>query len=84
MTDPVWSLIDACWSQEPASRPTIAEVERRLAELSHAMTDMIPASRDVSFHPDAPEFSLPGSPNGDMNGSVEGSGSIIQYVQWTQ
>jgi hypothetical protein len=84
MTDLIWSLIDACWSQDPASRPTIAEVEQHLAELPHATTDMGPASRDSSFHTDVPKYSLPGSPNGDLNDSVEGSGSIVQYVQWAQ
>jgi hypothetical protein len=34
MTNHVWNLIDACWNQEPASRPSMAEADARLSELS--------------------------------------------------
>jgi serine/threonine protein kinase len=43
ITDPLWQLIEACWHQEPAKRPTFAEIVDRLKSSSELVipgTDM--------------------------------------------
>ncbi|GLI69575.1 hypothetical protein VaNZ11_014233 [Volvox africanus] len=41
---PVWDLITECWNQDPLARPTMAEAESRLREISSQMDSAVAAS----------------------------------------
>jgi hypothetical protein len=72
MTDQTWSLIDACWSQEPASRPTIFEAQRRITELSqnhlYSTVDADSVSEHMRFDLDV-RLSSPSPLDENINGS---------------
>jgi hypothetical protein len=42
LTDDVWDLIQACWSQDPAFRPTATQVVERVRALPNQPVDQRP------------------------------------------
>ena len=42
LTDDVWHLIEACWSQYPADRPTAVQIVKTLYDLPNRAVDLRP------------------------------------------
>ena len=50
LTDEIWHLIEACWLEEPSSRPTASQIAKRLRSLPNRPVDRRPLDDfDTSF-----------------------------------
>lgn len=83
--DELWALMEACWSVDPNSRPTLFDLGNKLADLSDLGRDGLDESEDSSDY-DTATSELPDSYESDEESSSatintqddisDGSGSI--------
>ncbi|KAH0578523.1 hypothetical protein H2248_003673 [Termitomyces sp. 'cryptogamus'] len=81
LTEDIWSLMEACWVAQPAERPPIQEVNRRLAIGLPADFQADTLANDVSFSPgEFREMMRKGKGNGRVSDEDEISVEIFERL----